>query len=293
MGTILFNISPLPFYDSKAEWNSRKDYAFGNVFPLLCTNALIPFQFIVRKGYEGEVRAWLVDYNTGEEIDISQDMAYRGLSVGLIALKSGEYADLVRYPAISSILKIRANGPKYLKLELVGQRVLYSDVFYISDRASECLMLEWSNDYDLMSADGPIVLSGGFTFRCYLDTQLGKPDYDFEEEVTERMGYSFIESQVSKKTYKFVAVMPEYLCDALRIVRLCNKRRITNKGKLYRPITFSMDVDWEEQGDLASATFEFDTDNIIANLGGSMNKISELNNDFNSDFNDDFNSSNV
>lgn len=285
MDTILFNISPLPFYDSKEEWNSRKNYAFGNVFPLLCTNALIPFQFIVPEGYEGEVLAWLVDYNTGGEIDISKDMADRGLFVDLITLKGGETANLVRYPAISGIPKISANGPKYLKLELIGHQVLYSDVFYISDRASECLMLEWSNDYDLMSADGPIVLSDKFTFRCYLDTQLGKPDYDFEEEVTERMGYSFIESQVSKKTYKFVAVIPEYLCDALRIVRLCNKRRITNKGKVYRPITFSMDVDWEEQGDLASATFEFDTDNIIANLGGVRSETSEFNGDFNNDFN--------
>jgi hypothetical protein len=81
------------------------------------------------------------------------------------------------------------------------------------------------------------------------------------------MGYTFIESQVSKKTYRFVALAPEYLCDALRIVRLCNNKVIEAEGRVYRALTFSIDPAWEEQGDLASIECEFEIDSVISNIG--------------------------
>ena len=115
---------------------------------------------------------------------------------------------------------------------------------------------------------------------------MGKPEYSFEEEATKRLGYSFIESQVSKKTYRFNTVIPEYLCDAMRIIRLCSQKKITCKGETYNAITFNMEVDWQEQGDLASVTCEFDVDNIITNIGGF--KREALGGDFNNDYNNDY-----
>ena len=47
--------------------------------------------------------------------------------------------------------------------------------------------------------NGAVDFSDNFKFKCYLKTQVGKPEYSFEEEATERLGYSFIESQISKK----------------------------------------------------------------------------------------------
>ena len=48
-----------------------------------------------------------------------------------------------------------------------------------------------------------------------LKGEIGKPEYNFEEESTKRLGYVYVESQVSKKTYMFNTVVPEYICEAL------------------------------------------------------------------------------
>ena len=102
------------------------------------------------------------------------------------------------------------------------------------------------------------------------------------------MGYTFIESQVSKKIYKFTFIAPEYLCDALRIVRLCENKRITNKSQVYDLTTFNMEPKWEDQGDLASVECEFETDTVIANIGGYTPELAG--GDFNDDYNNDYKS---
>ena len=50
-----------------------------------------------------------------------------------------------------------------------------------------------------------------------------------------------------------------------------------------------MEPDWEDQGDLASVECEFETDTVIANIGGYTPEI--VGGDFNSDFNNDFKTS--
>ena len=76
----------------------------------------------------------------------------------------------------------------------------------------------------------------------------------------------------------------------MRIIRLCSKKQITSRGETYNAMSFDIEVEWQEQGDLASATCEFDVDNIITNLGGF--KYEALGGDYNSDYNDDFNNEN-
>ena len=119
-----------------------------------------------------------------------------------------------------------------------------------------------------------------------LKGEIGKPEYNFEEESTKRLGYVYVESQVSKKTYKFNTVVPEYICDALRLVRLCDNKIIRCKDDEYEAISFEMEADWETQGDLASVTCEFETDNVIANIGGFVPD--KLGGDYNNDYDDDF-----
>lgn len=275
------NISPLPFYDNIALQNHRKDYAFGQVYPLITyRNMLLPFQVVLASGTS---ISWvrLYNFNTGKFIDISTSIKENGLK-----LVSYTGFKILKYPGTLPVVEIKHEGLYYLAISISGLTI-YSDVFTVCNRVDDYLLLEYSNSYNFELKGGMVDFSDNFKFKCYLNTQVGRPEYDFEEEATERMGYSFIESQVSKKIYKFTFLAPEYLCDALRIVRLCENKKITSKLQAYDLTTFNMEPEWEEQGDLASVECEFETDTVIANIGGYTPELAggDYNNDFNNDFN--------
>lgn len=278
------NISPLPFYDDINFQNHRKDYAFGHIYNLITyMNMLLPFQVILSSSITGVTRVMLCNFNTNSRTDITQAIITNGLSV-----KSYINFTLLKYPgklpiSISGI----PEGLYYLEIVLSDKSLIYSDIFTVSNSVENYLLLEYSNSYNFELKNGIIDFSDDFVFKCYLDTQIGKPEYSFEEEATERAGYSFIESQVSKKIYKFTFIAPEYLCDALRIVRLCDNKQITCKSGVYDLMAFSMEPEWQDQGDLASVECEFETDTIIANIGGyQINK--RDGGDFSEDFNNDY-----
>lgn len=275
------NISPLPFYDNIALQNHRKDYAFGQVYPLITyKNMLLPFQVVLASGTS---ISWvkLYDFNTGKYISITRSMKENGLTI-----KSYTGFKLLKYPGTLPIVEIKHEGLYYLQIQVDGLGILYSDVFTVCNKVDDYLLLEYSNSYNFELKNGIVDFSDNFKFRCYLNTQIGKPEYDFEEEATERMGYTFIESQVSKKIYKFTFLAPEYLCDALRIVRLCENKKITSKLQIYDLTTFNMEPEWEDQGDLAAVECEFETDTVIANIGGYEPKLAR--GDFNNDYNNDY-----
>lgn len=275
------NISPLPFYDNLALQNHRKDYAFGQVYPLITyKNMLLPFQVVLASGTS---ISWvrLYDFNTGKYTDITASMKENGLQI-----KSFTEFKLLKYPGTLPIVEIKYEGQYYLAISVSGLGTIYFDIFTVCNKVDDYLLIEYSNSYNFELKNGIVDFSDSFKFKCYLNTQVGKPEYDFEEEATERMGYTFIESQVSKKIYKFTFLAPEYLCDALRIIRLCENKQIVSKSQTYDLTTFSMEPEWEDQGDLAAVECEFETDTVIANIGGYTPSISG--GDFNGDFNNDF-----
>lgn len=275
------NISPLPFYDDISLQNHRKDYAFGQIYPLVVyKNMLLPFQFCVSSG-SSISQAVLYSADGKYIANILPELKENGLTV-----KSYTGFKLVKYPGTLPVNSIKHEGQYYIWLRLNGGPILYSDIFTVYNRIDDYLELEYTNSYNFELKNGVIDFSDNFKFKCYLPAQIGKPEYDFEEEATERMGYTFIESQVSKKLYKFTFLAPEYLCDALRIVRLCNDRQITSKGQVYDLTTFNMKPKWEEQGDLAAVECEFEADTVISNIGGYEPEL--LGGDFNNDYNNDF-----
>lgn len=292
MALINSSISPLPFYESVDLQNHRKSYAFGQIYGLITyRNMLMPFQFILNGEGHDTYRlvpryVVIVNANTGEETRIGTPM----IEVGL---KITHYEDfsVVKYPGILPIATLKEEGRYYLKITLrpVGSYPTIeavSEIFTISNNVDDCVLLEYGNSYNFELRDGFIDFSENFRFRCYLQTQIGKPDYEFEEEATERMGYAFMESQVSKKVYHFTFLAPEYLCDALRIVRMCDNKRIASKFKNYELTTFTIEPEWQDQGDLAAVECSFETDTVIANIGGYEPK--PLGGDFNPDHNKDF-----
>lgn len=275
-------LSPLKIYDSLSKQNHRKSYAYGNVSPLVMKLGVIDaFQFCLYKDdryfddYVTDI--YLVDAKTDRTVlDITSYMEENGFTVQNI---NGIY--VATYPGVKPIPSITQEGEYYLRLDGNLGVEYVSEVFSFSNNLDGYLELKYSNDETFSIKDGIVDLQG-IEFIIRVKTEVGKPEYKFEEEATKRLGYAFIESQVSSKIYKFNAIMPEYLCDALRLVKLCNKRKVISGEDEFEPITFDMSVEWQEQGDLASVTCEFQTDNVIVRLGNPKYELSR--GDFNNDF---------
>lgn len=275
-------ISPLKFYDDFHKQNRYRSFAYGHVAPLITNpNVVSPFQLIV-SGNVSEV--YVRDANTNKRV--TGNVVERFKDAGLRNVSKNDYNVLLFLGIFPLSGVIDYEGQYWLEIHSGGW--YYSEVFCFDNNIDDCLKVEyWNPEGDFALKNGIILLgSENFHFILLLKSELGKPEYSFEEEATKRLGYSFIESQVSKKTYKFNTVIPEYLCDAMRIIRLCSQKKITCKGETYDAITFNMEVDWQEQGDLASVTCEFDVDNIITNLGGFKHE--NLGGDFNNDYNNDY-----
>lgn len=278
-------LSPLKFY-SKLEYQNRyRSFAYGEVSPLIVyANMIPPFQFVTQDDVSRIETVYLHNVSTGEKTDVTEDFTNNLINVGLV----GE-VNVVTYPGIFPIKSLSLEGNYFLELEADIPVSYFSEIFSSTNNIDDCLYIEYSSPVDFEIGKGVVSFKNGFKFNMYLKSELGKPEYKFEEEATKRLGYTFIESQVSKKIYRFNTVIPEYLCDAMRLIRLCSNKKLISKGISYDMLSFDMDVDWQEQGDLASVTCEFQVDNIIVNLGGYEESFSNNTSaDFNNDFNDDY-----
>lgn len=278
-------ISPLKFYDSLAKQSHRKSYAYGHISPLITKTGWIPaFQFIIPTQL----------YNNAP--GISEFEMYEAKSdtyVTDIPFDSSMIRTIDGYKVFTYTgghpLTLEPEGLYYLKITSSedGLWTYYSEVFCFTNVTKDCIELEyWNETGNFAVKNGVIAFPADFHFKLLLKGEIGKPEYNFEEESTKRLGYVFVESQVSKKTYKFNTVVPEYICDALRLVRLCDNKIIRCKDDEYEAITFEMEAEWQTQGDLASVTCEFETDNVIANIGGFVPD--KLGGDYNNDYNEDF-----
>ena len=169
-----------------------------------------------------------------------------------------------------------------------GTDTWWSEILTLVNDVTPYLMIEWGDMSDLIFDAGIISYRRGYRNRVYLSTDLGKPDYTFEDEGESRDGYYFPEKQVSSKTYKCVALAPEFLIDAMRLVRLSDVVTVRDKfARVYDCDTFLVTAEWQTQGDLASLEIEFTTSTVVKKTGRSWSQSGA--GDYNDDYNDDYN----
>lgn len=274
-----YNISPLPFYDSVAEQFENHPCAFGVNYPLLC-GIDEPLNFLFYTDDDPNVTSIdhviLTRIGYGD-IDVSNDFKQKGL-VMYDADVQGQVGSFIRFePNQSFDYEFPAVGLYYLRIDVKekeGETIhpYFSEIFCVTDNLNNAIKITYTSPVNLSTPFGDIPFRhndvGDFSFKVWLNALIGKPEYTFEEVETNRTGYSFLERCTSKKTYQFNVIVPEYLCDALRLIKLCPDVEIVHRGKTYEPTSFDMNVSWEEQGDLASLRATFDTDNVITAIGG-------------------------
>lgn len=277
------NFSVLPWYTDIREQNHRRSYAYGSVYPLYTmVNTLLPFQIIrpKRNNAISAVKLYTVD---GVFVsDITGTMNETGLQV-----VSFENYDVIVYAASFPMATNIGQGQYYATLT-DGVDTWFSEVFTYVNDLSGYLKVEWYDKENLFFDSGMIVYQNPtFKNRLYLATELGKPDYTFEEEGETRNGYFFPKKQLSEKTYKCTILAPEYLCDVMRFIRMADYVTVTDKyGRKYDCDTFLITPKWRTQGDLASVEIEFETDTVVKKIGRGY--YLEDKGDFNEDYSADY-----
>lgn len=279
------NLSILPWYTSIKEQNHWKSYAYGDIYPLFApADKLLPFQIMRNTRSNGITRVILYSKDGKQVADITQFMKDAGLQV--VRFQSLGY-DIIVYPANLPLPINQFDGIYYCSLS-DGAQIWYSEMFTAVQDVSGYLKIEWYDVENLIFDAGQIVYQNpGFRNVLYLCTELGKPEYKFEEEGEERDGYFFPKKQISEKTYKCTILAPEYLCDVMRFIRMADYIRVTDKyGRIYDCDTFLITPKWQTQGNLASVEIEFETATVVKKIGRGY--IIKTQGDFNKDFNNDF-----
>jgi hypothetical protein len=277
------NLSILPFYNSLQKQNHRKDYAFNKIYPLFTPNqTILPFQ-ILREHSEDSLSSAILKNRYGDTVaDITAQLVSNGLAINSY---EGYGYDVIVYPGILALTTVTSEGLYYLELSDTSN-TWYSDMFTMVNTINDCLKIAYKNGDTLIFDTGIVDFENAFAFNLYLPTQLGRPEYPFEEQLEKRDGFQFIEKQISEKTFRFNFLAPEYLLDAMRIIRMMDYIEITNKGDVYTVDQFLITPKWEKGGLLASVEAEFQCNTVIKKIGKSSGVGTY---DFNEDFNEDFN----
>lgn len=279
------NLNILPFYSSISEQNHRKPYAYGEIYTLISPNSkLLPFQ-INREHISNSVnRALLFDLEEGTSQNILSELNAAGLHVK--EFTSDGY-DLIVNNAALIFPNIQLEAKKYY-LELGdGVNTWYSEVFTVVNSLDAYLKIEYWDRDQIAYTGGHIDYTPPFKNYCYVQSEIGKPEYPFEETAQKRDGYIFIEKQISEKKYKFEFIAPEFLCDALRVVRMHDYINLYFRGKKYSVENIIFDPKWKDQGDLAVVEVEFECDTIVKKVGKGILS-STAGGDYNNDYNNDY-----
>ena len=284
------NLSVLPFYGSIEEQNARKWWTYGRVYPLFTpAGFLLPFQIITPHNAWTTANisgATIYDANTGEQVAGITSEIRSGMTKKEFATLG---YDVWVFPGQLPVLNSIANGRYYLLLTWGSwEHVAVSEIFTVVNDIQPYLKITWWDADDFVMDAGTIVYKNP-TFKnvLYLQADLAKPEYPFEEEGETRDGYFFPTKQISEKRYRFNFFASEYLLDVMRFIRMADFAEIEYHGQKYSLDTFLITPEWESNGDVAAVEAVFDTATVAKKIG--LGFIKAQRGDFNDDFNNDFN----
>ena len=261
------NFSPLAFREKSQKATYKKWYAYGKEFALpFSTTELPPFQFTV-------VNLPVFNPNDAEIFLVNEATGVRSATGIYPKFNVMNGHNAVLYVSPGSNVYAKSMDPGVYRAEFtIPQGETYVSTPICATEGIETntnfVKLEYWNDEKLAYPNGFITTGtdNDFKFQMYIPTTFFKPKYEFEEEITKRAGYKFLELQTCNKVFGFSFLAPEYICDALRLVRLSDYIRFTHDGEYYNALNFEYTPDWQDNGYLAAIECQFETDTIIQKL---------------------------
>ena len=228
----------------------------------------------------------LYDANTNSVVDPSVAAKLNNTGFSFKQFSTLGYTVAV-YPGLLPAFTSLANGRYYLRITINGV-FYYSEIFTVVNDIQPYLKITWWDLDDFTMDAGTIVYKNpAFKNVLYLQSDLAKPEYPFEEEGETRDGYFFPTKQISEKRYRFNFLASEYLLDVMRFIRMADFAEIEYHGQRYSLDTFLITPEWEDNGDVAAVEAVFDTATVAKKIG--LGYVKAQRGDFNDDFNNDYN----
>ena len=279
------NLSVLPWYTSIEQQNARKWWAYNRVYPLF-TPALfmLPFQ-ILRTHRSGTTISSFRVYTKAGVLVGNYTQAIKDAGITIKQFTPLGY-DVIVFGGQMPVFTKFADGQYYAAIS-DGTQTWYSEIFTVVNDIEPYLKITWWDLSDFTMDAGTIVYTNpSYKNVLYLQSDIAKPEYTFEEEGETLDGYFFPTKQISEKRYRFNFLASEYLLDVMRFIRMADFAEIEYHGQRYSLDTFLITPEWEDNGDVAAVEAVFDTATVAKKIG--LGYIKAKRGGFNDDFNNDF-----
>ena len=279
------NLSVLPWYTSIEQQNARKWWAYNRVYPLF-TPALfmLPFQ-ILRTHRSGTTISSFLVYTKAGVLVGNYTQAIKDAGITIKQFTPLGY-DVIVFGGQMPVFTKFADGQYYAAIS-DGTQTWYSEIFTVVNDIEPYLKITWWDLSDFTMDAGTIVyINPSYKNVLYLQSDIAKPEYTFEEEGETLDGYFFPTKQISEKRYRFNFLASEYLLDVMRFIRMADFAEIEYHGQRYSLDTFLITPEWEDNGDVAAVEAVFDTATVAKKIG--LGYIKAKRGGFNDDFNNDF-----
>ena len=279
------NLSVLPWYTSIEQQNARKWWAYNRVYPLFTPAMfMLPFQ-ILRTHRSGTTISSFRVYTKAGVLVGNYTQAIKDAGITIKPFTSLGY-DVIVFGGQMPVFTQFADGQYYAVIS-DGTQTWYSEIFTVVNYIEPYLKITWWDNEDFTMDAGTIVYTNpSYKNVLYLQSDIAKPEYTFEEEGETLDGYFFPTKQISEKRYRFNFLASEYLLDVMRFIRMADFAEIEYHGQRYSLDTFLITPEWEDNGDVAAVEAVFDTATVAKKIG--LGYIKAKRGGFNDDFNNDF-----
>lgn len=277
------NYSVLPFYkDTRATQYPNLSYSYGSKFPLyMGKKSVLPFQIYETEGDKPKYDSRMGDYTDltfylYNEGGFVKTIGFRDSNIRVKSGTNGDYWIIAN--DLNEIIGELPIGQYYIRcVDKKNDFTYYSEWVTIVNDVTPYLKIEWRNLENFETDSATIIYENGWKNTLFLPTELGKPEYQFEEEGENRDGHFFPTKQVSYKTYKASFEAPEFLLDAMRLIRLADIVKVTTQdGNEIYADTFLVTPNWQEQGDLAIVSMEVTTDTAAKKCGKAVTTMTPI-----------------
>lgn len=270
------NTNILAWYPDQRYQQHRKTYAQGQVWPLISkTQRMPPFQLYRTTLVASPITSCiLTSIETGITYDVTTTIVTDGgLNIQAFSPAGIDSYDLIVYPGLADFTGITFKEGMYEAVLTDGTNTWYSERFYMKSYLDNLVKINYwhRTPFIIPTGQGHISYEDPYYnfIHLPLPTEVNRPKYEEEEEVEDRDGFKFPIYMVSKKVFRIVGLLlPEYLCDALRLVWMHTDTTVEFDGVEYITDSFRIIFDdFEKPGHLCPVTIEFFTDTVVTKTG--------------------------